>query len=622
MLKNFFASCILGSAMLSSMAAENAITYSYADVDYSIWGKGKSEIYDVAIRIDDPRLVGKKITAVRAVLNAYEDIESTSLWLSKELTLVKEGSVKVTVPDVCSAEVAPEKISLPGSDEAYGQLSTTLTEPYVITEEGIYVGYSLTVPTLEKGQELSDKQKYPLLLSPGSHSNSLYLRASKDFLKWVAYSDKLGAAAMIYVTIEGEFPEYSVELLSVAPTYAPADNDFTLKTVISTPGVKDVSSLGYTYTIGGKSFERTLELDTPIACNLVNPTAIDLPIAALSDLGEYTVDLNINKVNGMENENQTKTASVAVTVLPFVPQHRPMLEEFTGTWCGWCIRGYYALEQLNEMYGDNIVLAAYHDGDPMQAEETPVNVSGYPSATLNRNGIEDPYYGKANDGFGMKNEVVASMETDVPADISVRAFWGNTDKTEIKVESKATFFEDKENAGYKVGYLLISNGLKGEGSSWAQANYFPRNASDYIGTELEFLTKWPSYVPNLVFNDVVVDVNGMKGVDNSIPSDVTFNQPYASEFSYDIASNSVIQDKDQLFVAAFIINPDGSILNANKVTVEDAAAVKSLDVDAREISAEYYDLAGSRVAKPANGMYVKVAKMTDGSIRATKVAIR
>lgn len=619
MSKKLFVSCLLGSAMLTAMATESAIIFTYAGEDYGIWGKGKSEIYDAAIRIDDPALVGKKITAIRAVLNAYEGIESTSLWLSKELTLEKVGSVKVTVPDVCSAEVSPEKISLPDSDGSYGQLSTTLAEPYVITEEGIYVGYSLTVPTLEKGQVLSNQQQYPLLLSPSSNRNSLYLRASKDFLKWVAYNDKLGAAAMIYVTIEGEFPEYSVGLKSLATTYAPIDKEFNVKAVISTPGAMDVSSIGYTYTVGGKSFDRTLEFDTPIASNFVNSTSVELPIAALSELGEYTIDLNINKVNGNDNENPKSSASCEVKVLPYLPQHRPMLEEFTGTWCGWCTRGYYALETLNDLYGDAVVLAAYHDGDPMQVTDSyPVSVDGFPSASLNRNGIEDPYYGNANDGFGMKDEVVESMETAVPADISVEAAWANEEKTKIRINSTATFFEEKANAGYKVGYLLINNGLSGAGSAWVQSNYFPSYASSYAGTELEVLTTWPAKVPGLVFNDVVVDTDGMMGVEGSVPAEIAFNEPYASEFSYDIASNDVIQDKDKLYVAAFIINPNGTILNANKVKVSDATAVKAIDANVKEITAEYYNLSGLRIAKPENGIFVKVAKMTDGSIRTSK----
>lgn len=615
---------MLCAVAIGAAAAENEITFTYAGDGYGAWGKGKSEIYDVAIRIDDPALVGKKITGIRALLNAYEDIESTSLWLSKELTLEKIDGVKVTVPDTYSADVTPEKISFEGDEGTYGELSIKLDEPYTITEEGIYAGYSLTVPSVEKGESLSESQSYPLLLSPGKNDNGLYMRASKDFLKWVAYNDKLGACAMIYVTLEGDFPEYSVGLNKVTTTYAAIDKEFNVKALITTPGVKDVSSIGYTYTLGGKSVEKTLEFATPIAASLVQSTTVYLPMEAVSELGEYTVDLTINKVNGEENANPQPSATASFTIIPYVPQHRPMVEEFTGTWCGWCTRGYYALETLNELYGDGVVLAAYHDGDPMQAEATPVGAAGYPSATLNRNGIEDPYYGTAEDGFGMKTEVEESIETGVPVDLEVKAYWGNADKTEIKVESTSTFFENKANAGYKVGYILINNGLSGEGSSWVQSNYFPNYASNYIGTELEILTTWPAKITGLVFNDVVVDVNGMMGVENSIPADIAFGESYTSEFAYNIESNSVIQDKDKLYVAAFVINPDGTIMNSNKAKVEadGTTGVKDVAAGVKEVSAEYYNLSGVRVAKPQNGVFVKVAKMSDGNVRISKVMVK
>ncbi len=625
MLKKLISSCLLSSAILSLAAAENTVTYTYAGDEFGIWGKGKSEIYDVAIRISDPALVGKKITAIRAEINANEGIESTSVWLSKELTLEKIDGVKVNVPDTYSAETTVETISLPGAEGSFGQLSAVLDTPYVLTEEGIYVGYSLTVPSVPKGEILTNKQMYPLLLSPSDNPESLYLRASKDFLKWMPYNEKLGGAAMIYVTLEGEFAEYSLGIKNIPVTYTAINEDFTVKATVANIGGAPVSKIGYSYSIGGKDFESTLDLDTPIQPDFVNPSVVVLPIAGVAELGEYTLDLKITTVNGGENVNAAASASTQVNVMPFIPVHRPMLEEFTGTWCGWCTRGYYALETLNKLYGDNIVLAAYHDGDPMTVtDEYPVNVSGFPSSTLNRKGTEDPYYGNANDGFGMKDEVAASMETMVPAGIEVTAEWSNAEKTAISVSATSTFFENKENAGYKIGYLLINNGLSGEGGSWLQSNYFKQYASDYIGTELEVLTTWPSKVPGLVFNDVVVDVTGMKGVDGSVPSVIAYNTPYTTEFSFDIADNSVIQDKDKLYVAAFIINPNGTILNSNKAKVIDGegSAVKALESGVAEVSSEYYNLSGARVAAPQGGIFVKVSKLSDGTIRTSKVVIK
>ena len=609
-------------AVFSAAAAESTVTFTYAGDEFGSWGKGKSEIYDVAIRINDPALVGKKITGIRAVLNAYEGVESTSIWLSKELTLEKVDGVKVNVPDTYSKEVAPEMVTVAGlGDYTLGQLSASLDTPYVLTEEGIYIGYSLKVPSVPKGEELTARQKSPVILSPSDNPESLYLRASKDFLKWIPYNDKLGAAAAIYVTLEGEFAEYSLGIKDLPPTYADVNEDFSLKATLSNIGVVPVSNIGYTYSIAGKSFDRTLDLETPIVPDFVNSTVVVFPIDALSELGEHPLDLTITTVNGVENQNLQASASTVVTVLPFVPVHRPMLEEFTGTWCGWCTRGYYALEQLNELFGDGIVLAAYHGDDPMEVTAVyPVRVDGFPSGTLNRNGVVDPFGGRSGNGFGMKTDVVESMETAVPAAIEVEAEWTDADKTNISVKAVSTFLESRTDAGYKVGYLLINNGLTGSGSSWVQSNYFPSYASDYAGTELEVLTKWPSKIPNLVFNDVVVDVSGMMGVNGSVPSDVAFNTPYETEFAFDISSNTVIQDKDKLYVAAFIINPDGTILNSNKVRIEGGSSVDAVGSAVKEVSAEYYSLSGVRVDTPRNGIFVKISKMSDGSVRTSKVA--
>ena len=619
MFKKLFASCLLGAAVFSAAAVESSMTFTYVGEDYGYWGKSKSQIYDVAIRISNPALVGKKITSIRAVINAYEGIESTSLWLSKELVIEKIDGVKVNVPDTYSVAVPVEKITFPGDSFSCGQLSASLDTPYVLTEEGIYIGYSLTVPAVPKGEELTDMQKYPILLSPSDNPESLYLRASKDFLKWVPYNDKLGAAAMIYVTLEGDFAEYCVGIKNLQQTYAKAGEDFSMKAKISNIGAAPVSKIGYSYSVDGKNIEKTLDLEAPIAPDFVNDYVVDFPIDAIADLGEYPLDLKIATVNGCENVSAGAAASSVVKVLPFVPVHRPMLEEFTGTWCGWCTRGYWALETLNELYGDAVVLAAYHNGDPMGMSSYPLNVSGFPAGSLNRNGIEDPYYGNANDGFGMKNEVVNSMETVVPAAIEVKAWWANEDKTEISVKAEATFLEDKKNAGYKVGYLLINNGLSGDGSTWAQHNYFANYPSQYAGTDLEVLTTWPSVVEGLIFNDVVVDVSGMMGVQGSVPADVAFNTAYATDFSFDIASNSVIQDKDKLYVAAFIINPNGTILNANKAKVDGFSAVNAIESDVNEVSTEYFNLSGVRVVNPGNGIFVKVTRLSDGSVRTSKI---
>lgn len=609
---------MLSAIGFSAMAAEGSQVITYASDDLETWGKGKSEIYDVAIRIEDPALVGKKITAIRALLGTSEGLESTSLWLSKELTLEKVGSVKVTVPDTYSAEVTPEPVTVPGIDSPCGQLSVALDAPYEITADGIYVGYSLTVPAVEKGGSLSDGQKNPVVVSPSDNPLSMYIRASKDYLKWIPFNDRINAAAAIYVTVEGQFDEYSVGLRDVAGAYTELSKDFIVKATVSNAGIAEVTSLDYTYTVAGTAHEGKVVLDTPLSPSITAVYTVELPLDGIDEYGDFDVDLTVTKVNGMTNENVSPSASCTVKVLPFVPVHRPMLEEFTGLWCGWCTRGYWAMEKLNEIYGDAVVLAAYHNGDPMQVTDSyPLDVDGFPSSTLNRQGTIDPYYGYPEREFGMKDNVQASIDDAVLADIVVEAAYVDQDQTKIAVSATTTFLEEMHDAGYKVGFLLICNGLSKP--NWIQSNYFPNYASTYAGTDLEVLTKWPAKVTGLVFNDVVVDVDGMKGVEGSVPADIAFNSPYSTDFEYDIAENALIQDKDNVYVAAFIINPDGSILNSNKAKVTGANALPRIDAAAEEVSAQYFSISGMRVDAPRQGVFVKVAVMSDGSVRTEKI---
>lgn len=621
MLKKLALACIIGVSALSAYAAEGKVTYSYVSDQFNGWGKGKSEIYDVAIHVSDPILVGKKITSIRAVLNACDGIEATSIWLSKELVLESIDGVKVTVPDTYSATVAPERISLPGKDDDnFGQLSATIDNPYQLTEEGIYVGYSLTVPAVDKGESLTDKQKYPVMVSPCDNPESFYLRTSKDYLKWMNFHEYLAASAAIYVTFEGDFKEYCVGVEKMSDTYAEIDEDFTVKATLTNTGGTPVTELGYTYSIGGKTFDRIMSVDPPFEPDLRNAKILELPIEGISELGDYTLDLTVTTVNGGDNEGAVTSSSSKVKVLPFVPVHRPMLEEFTGTWCGWCVRGFYALETLNHLYGDDIVLAAYHNKDPMAMAAYPVAVPGFPYAALNRDFTGDPYYGSLNEGFGMKSEVTASMEALAGADIKVEAAWADEARNRISVKSTCRFLESKPDAGYKTGYLLINNGLSGEGRSWNQENYFASYGSQFVGTDFQEFVNMPSQIKGLIFNDVVVDISGMMGVEGSIPEDVSFNIPYDNEFAFDIASNDIIQDKDNLYVAAFIINPDGSILNSNKVKVETTGGVAdAIDSDADVAAMEYYSISGVRVKLPENGMYIKVTRMSDGTIRTIKI---
>ena len=65
-----------------------------------------------------------------------------------------------------------------------------------------------------------------------------------------------------------------------------------------------------------------------------------------------------------------------------------MVEDYTGTWCGWCPRVSYAIELLEKETNDAVIVAA-HQGDPMQFSQisalmSAFNVNSFPTAIINR----------------------------------------------------------------------------------------------------------------------------------------------------------------------------------------------------------------------------------------------
>ncbi len=111
--------------------AELDFSYNNSGNELDIYGFAKMETYDIAIRIDDPSLVGSKVKGFE-VLAPSTGTSGHSGWISTELKLEK----KVNKPNVASKA---------GSVDQDGYLRIMFDEPYTITEEGVYVGYSLTV---------------------------------------------------------------------------------------------------------------------------------------------------------------------------------------------------------------------------------------------------------------------------------------------------------------------------------------------------------------------------------------------------------------------------------------------------------------------------------------------
>ncbi len=256
-----------------------------------------------------------------------------------------------------------------------------------------------------------------------------------------------------------------------------------------------------------------------------------------------------------------------------IPVHRPLIEEYTGTWCGWCVRGLVGMELLRETYGDEFIGVAYHNSDAMQVVSSsayPNSVPGYPTAYIDRTSKVDALY-----GFGeISGDIVNAMEQfanlPVIAGIDVTAQWTSEERTSIDINVNTWFTTDKSSAQYAINVMLIADDLHGSGSSWNQKNYYSGYTEFVNDPYLGPWVKKPSSVSGIHYNDVLVGTSGV--VANSLPTTIVAYEDYGFNYTFTLANlpkPSLIQNKDNLHVIAVVVDKTTKkAINANRCYID------------------------------------------------------
>lgn len=256
-------------------------------------------------------------------------------------------------------------------------------------------------------------------------------------------------------------------------------------------------------------------------------------------------------------------------------KHRPIIEEYTGTWCGWCPRGFTGMELLREHFGEDFIGVAIHNDDPMAVLTTsqyPSPITGFPSAFVERSKEVDPYYGNTEDtpaGIITYMDRVASR--DAVAAIGVAAEWTSQDQTDIDVHVSTFLTSSSTNGKYAIEVMLIADDLYGTSSDWSQSNYFRQYASYF--SDDPYLAQWttkPGAVKGLHYNDVLVGTSGV--VSGSLPTSIVAREIYDFDYTFTLSSlpvPSLIQNKDNLHVIAIIVEKSTEkVINANRCYIE------------------------------------------------------
>jgi len=113
----------------------------------------------------------------------------------------------------------------------------------------------------------------------------------------------------------------------------------------------------------------------------VNSVKIPSNTHIFNDVGVYDVYASYNGMN-------SETIQVSVFPTPLEFKRNVLVEDFTGTWCGWCPRVSYAIKLLKDQEAD-VSFVAVHNGDQMTISGEAAlrqffGVNSFPTAIINR----------------------------------------------------------------------------------------------------------------------------------------------------------------------------------------------------------------------------------------------
>ena len=577
---------------------DNRIDYGFytGDEDVNVTTNNyKPETYDVAVKFDDHALVGTLIESITFPLQEVKGVSDISVFLTSQLRVENgKNAADLVVKSVTPAEP--------------GFITVALDKPYTIPEGGVYVGYSLTVNDLTSAANAT-----PIAVATKYNDGGYYLHTSDGVLKWLDFGQYIGASAMVQIKIAGSNIKSNAAAIAQGESqYVMTGEAFTVPVSVVNYGSKGVKSIDIQYSVAGKT--DTQHITANVDGFFGKQTSVKLNIPAIAEKGNYELALKISKVNDADNEMTAET-KVPVIALNTVPKKRTLLEEYTGTWCGWCPRGFVALEKLAELYPDEYVLASYHNGDDMEVMDSysfPSPVAGFPGSFIDRVANVDPYYGSSEDtSFGIADDLAARNKQFGQADINLTSKL-SSDNHKVDIDAEVTFPYELTEGKFAVEYILIADGLTD--ANWKQSNYYSGMELDdpTAIADMKAFVEDESYVTGLVFNDVVVLTSEMLGGAQQTITTAAADAPVKLQYSFALAnalntaSAPVIQDVNKLKVIAVLMNTEtGEVVNANKVKISSSTGISVIEAgNGNNGNAAYFDLQGRRVAKPAKGLYI------------------
>ena len=500
-----------------------------------------------------------------------------------------------------------------------GQYFTVALDNAVpIPASGIYAGYTFTC-----------SYEYPIAFAGDMVPGGLFLRYvnNGEDSGWEDYSNQFPASPLQVLLSGVAMPDYDVELTAAGQSIQLPNAEFSIPVSIVSNSANEIKDIDVDLTFNDQTTSQHIKLSQSLPSGFNSNTTFNVKGTSPAQAGRYDVVISVKKLNGTDYAETATATGVLKNLTKIVPR-QTVIEEFTGTGCGYCPRGWAGMEYMKTNYPDRFIGIAFHkynSNDAMYYANYPmIGLSGAPGCVIDRKEEADPYYGNTNDAYGIA-QTFEQLNAELPeVDVKVKAQW-NEDETAVNVDAEVEFLVN--TGAVDLVYVLTADSLSGTTSAWKQSNYYSsyttsdvRNAPGLV----DFCSggKYGQSSVFLVFNDVVIGSSYSAKMTNQgqtvTGSEVEIGAIYNASYTIASPTKTTIKDaiKKNLVTAAVLVvdNATGEVLNAGKAHVAsyDPNAVGVIPTTESHVS-QRYNAAGQAIGAPQRGL--NIVRMSDGTVR-------
>ena len=566
--------------------AESGFDLRFCGDPYTWYGLNNTDEFRLFITIPAEiatQLAGNKVTSI-----------GLSVAFASS-TAKKQGQICVW-EDVNADPAVSKSVSITDSyskTNYYQVLNFDADNQYVIKENTPF-SFGFITPV--------DKNTYPMCIdgyAAGEFCGTMQLYYKGKLTGEYSVGDPstgISSNAFLFATTEGEKTELNdVFTAGLAPynfTYPIFNNtDPMLCLTVDNFGSNTLTSAEYTYSVnGGEPQTATATIEVP---GCTTGVGVALPVGNVPQ-GPATVSATLSKVNGKDVSSSFAGSFISLGESDGYAR-KFVVEEGTGTWCGWCPRGIVGFEYMEETYPEDFVGIAVHSGDTFEPATYTSFIDkyfdGFPSCVVNRDNI----FNLDPDASMLEYAHYIWAGQKSLASVNLRV---SNDETILYAVADVEFALDIPDADYSLAFVVLEDGLVAKQSNYyAGGSYGDMGGWGSKGSSVQWTYKHTARA--------IYDAFGIKG---SIPTNITAGETYSYVEPITVSTKILKDVKNSAIVALLLENTSGTVMNAAEVKYVDyeTAGIEDITTD-NQGEAVYYNIQGLQVKNPREGeLYIRV----------------